>query len=269
MAKNSGKDDNSPALHEEVKNLIIRKLRQQRRELEKQYTIAKRAVHAKFREGFLAHIRAGRTGQALIAAPLEAYKDLVVFTITTTKQWPASVWRSIGSILEKANIVPDGQEINAIVDEFAWAMKQNPFTLRWADAEKFQESVGREVQRYGTFPDEFTADLNRQLGLAAGAARCGILSTAKQAREGAGIVIAEYLITPRTTIPSGNLSARSGTRREFRKLETQDRYKGWQKKYRLLKTIKPNRTDAWYSQQIAKLDIACGRSADTIRKHMK
>ena len=31
----------------------------------------------------------------------------------------------------------------------------------------------------------------------------------------------------------------------------------------------PHPRDVWYSQQIAKMDIANGRSAETIRKHMK
>ena len=43
----------------------------------------------------------------------------------------------------------------------------------------------------------------------------------------------------------------------------------WQKKYRELKRSKPGKTDTWYAQQIAKMDIAQGRDAETIRKNMK
>jgi hypothetical protein len=58
-------------------------------------------------------------------------------------------------------------------------------------------------------------------------------------------------------------------RREARKLDTQTRYKGWQKAYRELKKTRRNMSDVWYSQQIEKMDIAEGRDSETIRKEMK
>ena len=61
----------------------------------------------------------------------------------------------------------------------------------------------------------------------------------------------------------------SQVRREVRKLGTQERHESWQKKYRELKRSKPGRTDGWYAQQIAKMDIAQGRDPETIRKNMK
>jgi hypothetical protein len=61
----------------------------------------------------------------------------------------------------------------------------------------------------------------------------------------------------------------SDAKRAARKLETQARYERWQKAYRSLKKQRSNKTDVWYSKQIAKQDIAAGRDAETIRKHMK
>ncbi len=58
-------------------------------------------------------------------------------------------------------------------------------------------------------------------------------------------------------------------KRETRKLETQALHKAWQKEYRSLLRKKPGMGDVWYSRQIAKMDIAQGRKAETIRKHMK
>jgi len=58
-------------------------------------------------------------------------------------------------------------------------------------------------------------------------------------------------------------------KREARKLETQTMYEAWQKAYRTSLRKKPENSDVWHSQQIAKLDIAQGRDASTIRKHMK
>ena len=61
----------------------------------------------------------------------------------------------------------------------------------------------------------------------------------------------------------------SNARIEVRKLDTQAKYKQWQDAYRKLKREKPGMSDVWCSQQIAKMDIAEGRDAETIRKHMK
>jgi hypothetical protein len=62
----------------------------------------------------------------------------------------------------------------------------------------------------------------------------------------------------------------SNAKREVRKLDTQAMYEGWQKEYRRLTRKHPNMSDVWYSQGIAKIiAIAKGKSAETIRKHMK
>jgi hypothetical protein len=61
----------------------------------------------------------------------------------------------------------------------------------------------------------------------------------------------------------------TNARREARKLDTQAMYESWRKEYRALRKSPPKMSDVWYSLQIAKLGIAEGRDADTIRKHMK
>lgn len=61
----------------------------------------------------------------------------------------------------------------------------------------------------------------------------------------------------------------SNARREARKLNTQTIYESWRKVYRDLKKSRRNMSDVWYAQQIAKQDSAVGRTADTIRKHLK
>ncbi len=60
----------------------------------------------------------------------------------------------------------------------------------------------------------------------------------------------------------------SNARREARKLDTQALYESWGKEYRALNQRRPGMSDVWYSQQIAKTEIAQGRSDETIRKHM-
>ena len=61
----------------------------------------------------------------------------------------------------------------------------------------------------------------------------------------------------------------TSTKRESRKMDTQAMYASWQKEYRSLRKKHTKKSDVWFSQQIAKLPISQGRSADTIKKHMK
>lgn len=61
----------------------------------------------------------------------------------------------------------------------------------------------------------------------------------------------------------------SNARREVRKLDTQAMYENWRKEYRALRRKRPGMSDIWYSQQIAKMNIAHGRDTETIRKRMK
>jgi hypothetical protein len=60
----------------------------------------------------------------------------------------------------------------------------------------------------------------------------------------------------------------STVKREAGKLDTQARYASWQKAYKALRKKRPNESDVWYSQQIAKTQIAQGRDASTIKKNM-
>ena len=57
--------------------------------------------------------------------------------------------------------------------------------------------------------------------------------------------------------------------REAGKLKTKAMYANWQKAYRQLLKARPGNSDVWYSLQLAKKPIALGRSANTIRRHMK
>lgn len=61
----------------------------------------------------------------------------------------------------------------------------------------------------------------------------------------------------------------STARRDARKLETRAMHERWRKAYRDLKRKHPDKSDVWYSLQIAKTEGARRRSAETIRKQMK
>ncbi|HXZ33350.1 MAG TPA: hypothetical protein VEH30_13805 [Terriglobales bacterium] len=79
--------------------------------------------------------------------------------------------------------------------------------------------------------------------------------------------VIRHLVDSVTT--ADNRYTPTSARREARKLATQTLYYSWQKDYRSLTKRHPNMSDVWYSRQIAKLSIAKGRSAGTIKKHMK
>lgn len=57
-------------------------------------------------------------------------------------------------------------------------------------------------------------------------------------------------------------------RREARKLDTQQRYTAWRKAAKGLRRKPQGKSERWVSLQIAKMDIANGSSAETIRKHI-
>ena len=61
----------------------------------------------------------------------------------------------------------------------------------------------------------------------------------------------------------------SRIRREARKQTTEARDEALRKAYLKLKRDRPGWSDVWYSRRIAKLEVAGGLSAETIRKRMK
>lgn len=80
-------------------------------------------------------------------------------------------------------------------------------------------------------------------------------------------VMIRQLVDSATT--ADNRYTPGNAKREARKLDTQALHESWQKEYRALKRKYPNKSDSWYSRKIAKMDIANGRSDETIRKNMK
>ena len=60
----------------------------------------------------------------------------------------------------------------------------------------------------------------------------------------------------------------STVQREASKLDTQARHERWRTAHRDLRKRRPNMPKGWYAQQLAKQQIAEGRSAATIRKHL-
>lgn len=60
----------------------------------------------------------------------------------------------------------------------------------------------------------------------------------------------------------------STVRREAKKLETQAMYQNWNDEYFRLKNLHPTKSKTWCSLQIAKMDIAKGKDAETIRRNL-
>jgi hypothetical protein len=56
--------------------------------------------------------------------------------------------------------------------------------------------------------------------------------------------------------------------RERRKQRDRLRKDDWRRQYRQLREKHPTKSDRWIAEQISRMDIAKGRAAETIRKHM-
>ena len=69
--------------------------------------------------------------------------------------------------------------------------------------------------------------------------------------------------------PGESAYAPSIARREARKLDTQQRYADWRKAAKALRRQPQGKSERWVSLQIAKMNIANGSSAETIRKHLR
>lgn len=210
MSKKSGNGNSGPVLPEEVHSLITRKLRYRQREQQKQWASASQVAYLKLHEEMLANIRIRNYRNARTSAPLALYKEIVSNAMTMTEEWPGIVWGVIESILSTAQVVsPDVSAINRIVDEFAWATDVNPFTLNYVDPERFEGIVRREASRYGINRQDDVAFFNSQMGLAAAVAQCGILNTARQAREGVGIAIDLYVLAQHRPVPKLQASTKN------------------------------------------------------------
>jgi len=204
-----------------VKKLIIRKLRHKKREQERLWLSVTRKAYTKMNENILANISCGKVGRAFISVPLDAYREITGSAITVTKEWPGIVWEIIASLLDKAHVVPsDSQEVHAIIDEFAWAAGQNPFTIDYIDPERLSEIVNREARRYGVDISDIKDSFNRQLTLAATTAKCEMLNTARQAREGIGIAIEEFLLAQSHGEQATKATTNKGTEQPDNKVQT-------------------------------------------------
>jgi hypothetical protein len=111
--------------------------------------------------------------------------------------------------------------------------------------------------------------IDNELALVAGSNRIQ-MAEAVQFRDGRFALDADLiqqLVDTSTTLDPHYTP--SIARREARKQKTKAKYERWRKEYRALKKRRPKMSDVWYSEQIAKMDIAQGRSAGTIKKNMK
>ncbi|MBQ4890596.1 hypothetical protein J8L86_12115 [Shewanella sp. MMG014] len=72
--------------------------------------------------------------------------------------------------------------------------------------------------------------------------------------------------TPKEVAP---LTEKVYTKNNYNKAQTQAKYSKWQRQAIKLKKSHPSHSKTWIAAQIAKLPIAEGKSADTIRKNIK
>jgi len=136
------------------------------------------------------------------------------------------------------------------------------------DPEKVWERNDAETssQLLESFVEHYVLHLEDNLKRVAGEAA---LALAKQPRPKQTNAAESNPKLPDIPSPEPTLRRKDpAVRREARKLDTQAKQAKWQKEYRRLKRSRPGMSDVWYSQRIAEMDMAEGRSAETIRKHM-
>ena len=68
--------------------------------------------------------------------------------------------------------------------------------------------------------------------------------------------------------PAGKPYPPNTDQRESRKLATQAMYQEWQDAYDSLRHEHPGKSKKWYSLKLARMPVARGRDAETIRKHL-
>jgi len=109
----------------------------------------------------------------------------------------------------------------------------------------------------------------RELDLVAGSSRLPLVDVIGFAEDRylLNVSAIELLVNASTT--SDARYTPNIARREARKLDTEARYESWRKEYRSLKKKHPGKSDNWCAIQISRMEIADGRSSETIRKSMK
>lgn len=75
--------------------------------------------------------------------------------------------------------------------------------------------------------------------------------------------------SPTAPLPAKNARSQPKTQRERRKKETLAKYEQWRKEHKRLKQLHPNRTLSFYAEKIASSSIGDGKTAETIRKHIR
>lgn len=115
------------------------------------------------------------------------------------------------------------------------------------------------------FAQHYVVHLQSELREAAGAAALELAKKIEPVGSEAEGSSRSPVALPTTAV---GRSVSNSARRDVRKLDSQARYKLWQKKYKELKKDRPDMSDVWVSKLIARSVLAEGHSSETIRKHM-
>lgn len=268
MVNKTGSNMSTSKLPEDVRGLIIRKLRMLRqehnRDWQKVVLAAGQELRGKISDAIFDEGIRGRW----ISIVRPVYRNLATEAITVSKEWPKRVWDQVSSTLLTAKVWPlDADVLEEIVDEYAWHYNKPPFTLEYIEAQKVRNMV-KEADTLSCFDME--AAFGRWYDLEVTACLSNIKNEARWAREAVSIAIDEFVIAQRQSVSQLETSRPTvkSFKQENRKLATQDMYKSWHKKYLELKKKHPNFSDVDIAENIAKLAIAQGKSAGYIRKNM-
>lgn len=124
----------------------------------------------------------------------KGYRELAKAMEEETKAWPLMVWQQVKAVLDETKVAATESDLNAIVDEYSWAIGKDPFTMAYVEPERYKDIFYRLIDRYGV-RGAASEVFEYKLQLDAAAAKAGLMNWSRFARENAGIEIDKYVLS--------------------------------------------------------------------------
>ena len=184
-------------LPDDVKRLVVRKLRKLRREFDFRLVEAKNEAFASIETGIGPALRERAVCYAMTTLPLVAYRALAAKIIAEIQGLPVAVWEDTKATIESARLdAPVSRsELIGLLEDFTWRAKEANFALQFLDATQYLAAVGRSFDRRGLNDKQMLARLKESILRQHALATVGINNIARRGREAAEIEIDEYVLS--------------------------------------------------------------------------
>lgn len=184
-------------LPDDVKHLVVRKLRKLRREFDFRLVEAKTGALASTETDIGPALRDRKVGNAMTKLPLLAYRALAAKTIADIQGLPLAVWEATKATIESARLEApvSRSELIGLLDDFTWRANEEIFALQFLDATRFVAAVHRSFRRRGLNDKQMLDRLKESILHQHALATVGINDFARRGREAAEIAIDDYLLS--------------------------------------------------------------------------